>query len=164
MRQASPILRKLDRCGHVGSGRFHREIARRPSRALAPGEACGGFCQSFKRGLAVAVSEGGTRFSKVPNQPTFPSSSSQNFCSPSISRLQNRLVSISQRPCSPAPTRSLNRNAPLPFMALFGHGAMSDLSPFSGVWRKSDFGAVRSAFDPERTSSVRLIVFCREPY
>src|SRR6266576_6615516 len=37
-------------------------------------------------------------------------------------------------------------------MALFGHGAMSDLSPLSGVKRKLDFGAVRSAFDPERTS------------
>jgi hypothetical protein len=36
-------------------------------------------------------------------------------------------------------------------MALFGHGAMSDLSPLSGVKRKSDFGAVRSEFDPERT-------------
>jgi hypothetical protein len=27
--------------------------------------------------------------------------------------------------------------------ALFGHGAMSELSPLSGVKRKSDFGAVR---------------------
>ncbi len=36
-------------------------------------------------------------------------------------------------------------------MALFGHGAMSDLSPLSGVKRKLDFGAVRAAFDPERT-------------
>src|SRR6266404_6476035 len=33
-------------------------------------------------------------------------------------------------------------------MALFGHGAMSDLSPLSGVKRKLDFGAVRAAFDP----------------
>src|SRR5450759_1663984 len=33
-------------------------------------------------------------------------------------------------------------------MALPGHGAMSDLSPLSGVKRKLDFGAVRSAFDP----------------
>src|SRR6266404_9623873 len=32
--------------------------------------------------------------------------------------------------------------------ALFGHGAMSDLSPLSGVKRKVDFGAVRAAFDP----------------
>src|SRR5258705_12579018 len=31
--------------------------------------------------------------------------------------------------------------------ALFGHGAMSDLSPLSGVKRKLDFGAVRAAFD-----------------
>src|SRR5947207_14545524 len=33
-------------------------------------------------------------------------------------------------------------------MALFGLGAMSDLSPLSGVKRKLDFGAVRAAFDP----------------
>jgi hypothetical protein len=37
-------------------------------------------------------------------------------------------------------------------MALFGHGAMSELSLLSGVKRKLDFGALRSAFDPERTS------------
>jgi hypothetical protein len=35
-------------------------------------------------------------------------------------------------------------------MALSGHGAMSDMSPLSGVKRKPDFGAVRSAFDPRR--------------
>jgi hypothetical protein len=40
-------------------------------------------------------------------------------------------------------------------MALFGHGAMSDLSPLSGVKRKLDFGAVRAAFDPERTFLTR---------
>src|SRR6266446_1750605 len=34
-----------------------------------------------------------------------------------------------------------------PLLALFGHGAMSDLSPLSGVKRKLDFGAVRAAFD-----------------
>src|SRR6266403_1320872 len=34
------------------------------------------------------------------------------------------------------------------FLALFGHGAMSDLSPLSGVKRKLDSGAVRAAFDP----------------
>src|SRR5882762_9599350 len=33
-------------------------------------------------------------------------------------------------------------------MALFGHRAMSDLSPLSGVKRTLDFGAVRSASDP----------------
>src|SRR5258708_1083565 len=32
-----------------------------------------------------------------------------------------------------------------------GHGAMSDMSPLSGVKRKPDFGAVRAAFDPLRT-------------
>jgi hypothetical protein len=36
-------------------------------------------------------------------------------------------------------------------LALFGHGAMSELSPLSGGKRKSDFGAVRSAFDPTLT-------------
>src|SRR5258708_9618461 len=40
-------------------------------------------------------------------------------------------------------------------LALFGHGAMSDLSPLSGVKRKLDFGAVRAAFDP-RTDIVRM--------
>jgi hypothetical protein len=34
------------------------------------------------------------------------------------------------------------------FLAQSGNGAMSDLSPLSGVKRKSDLGAVRSAFDP----------------
>jgi hypothetical protein len=33
-------------------------------------------------------------------------------------------------------------------LALFGHGEMSELSPLSGVKLKSDFGAVRAAFDP----------------
>jgi hypothetical protein len=40
---------------------------------------------------------------------------------------------------------------PLPVLALFGHGTMSELSPLTGAKRKSDLGAVRSAFDPERT-------------
>jgi hypothetical protein len=31
---------------------------------------------------------------------------------------------------------------------------MSDLSPLSGVERKLNFGAFRSAFDPTRTSTV----------
>jgi hypothetical protein len=34
-------------------------------------------------------------------------------------------------------------------LAQRGHGAMSELSPLSGVKLKSDFGAVRAAFDPE---------------
>jgi hypothetical protein len=34
---------------------------------------------------------------------------------------------------------------------LFGHGAMSDLSPLSGAKRKLDFRAVRAAFYPTRT-------------
>jgi hypothetical protein len=33
-------------------------------------------------------------------------------------------------------------------LALFGHGALSDLSPLSGEERKLDFGAVRSVDDP----------------
>src|SRR5258706_7597201 len=47
--------------------------------------------------------------------------------------------------------RSLRSQDPLinvAYWALFGHGAMSDLSPLSGVKRKLDFGAVRAAFDP----------------
>jgi hypothetical protein len=32
-----------------------------------------------------------------------------------------------------------------------GHAAMSDMSPLPGVKRKSDFGAVRAAFDPSET-------------
>src|SRR5712671_6109526 len=35
-----------------------------------------------------------------------------------------------------------------PLVAPNGHGAMSDLSPLSVAKRKSDLGAVRSAFDP----------------
>jgi hypothetical protein len=34
-------------------------------------------------------------------------------------------------------------------LALFGHGAMSELSPLSGAKRKSHFGAVRSG-NPKR--------------
>src|SRR6266436_9800569 len=45
-----------------------------------------------------------------------------------------------------------NATAPHLDSTLFGHGAMSDLSPLSGVKRKLDFGAVRAAFDPERKS------------
>jgi hypothetical protein len=40
------------------------------------------------------------------------------------------------------------------FVKVFGHGAMSDLSPLSGVKRKLDFGAVRAAFDPTRTLAL----------
>ena len=36
-------------------------------------------------------------------------------------------------------------------MALSGHGAKSEWSPFSGVKRKLDLGAVRAAFDPNGT-------------
>ena len=37
----------------------------------------------------------------------------------------------------------------------FGHAAMSDMSPLSGVKRKSDFGAVRAAFDSTATLAVQ---------
>jgi hypothetical protein len=43
----------------------------------------------------------------------------------------------------------------LPKMALLGHGAVSELSPLSGVKQKLDFGAVRAAFDPLRKSRSR---------
>jgi hypothetical protein len=39
-------------------------------------------------------------------------------------------------------------------LALLGHGVMSELSPFSEGKRKSDFGAVRAAFDPTATLAV----------
>src|SRR5580704_3836576 len=35
-----------------------------------------------------------------------------------------------------------------PAASSYGHGVMSESSPFSGVKLKSDFGAVRAAFDP----------------
>ena len=38
-----------------------------------------------------------------------------------------------------------------PILARTGHGAMADLSPLLGEERKSDFGAVRSVDDPQRT-------------
>ena len=44
----------------------------------------------------------------------------------------------------------LSNKGPCLFVALFGHGAMSDLSPLSGVEQRSDSGAVRTAFDPSR--------------
>jgi len=40
---------------------------------------------------------------------------------------------------------------------------MSDLSPLSGVERKSDLEAVRSAFDPSRKSSTPFAVTTRPP-
>ena len=39
-----------------------------------------------------------------------------------------------------------------PNLAPNGHGVMSELSPLSREKRKSDFGAVRAAFDPKRKS------------
>src|SRR6476620_8122147 len=41
------------------------------------------------------------------------------------------------------------------------HGRMSDLSPLSGVKRKSDLGPVRSAFDPKR-ALAKCTSFCLE--
>src|SRR5260370_38737966 len=40
---------------------------------------------------------------------------------------------------------------------------MSDLSPLSGVERKSDLEAVRSVFDPSRKSSTPFAVTTRPP-
>jgi hypothetical protein len=39
-------------------------------------------------------------------------------------------------------------------LALFGHGAMSELSPLSRVERKLDFGTARAAFDPDLTLAL----------
>jgi hypothetical protein len=40
---------------------------------------------------------------------------------------------------------------------------MSDTSPLSGVKRKSDFEAVRSAFDPGRVKTFFLSQDCTQP-
>jgi uncharacterized RmlC-like cupin family protein len=45
-----------------------------------------------------------------------------------------------------------------PEVALFGHGAMSDLSPISGEERKLDFGAVRSVDDATRTLLILAMI------
>ena len=49
----------------------------------------------------------------------------------------------------------------LPLLALFGHGAMSELSPLSGAKQTSRRKAATSVFDPLRKSArgiVRLVV------
>ena len=43
-----------------------------------------------------------------------------------------------------------------PLLALFGHGAMSELSPLSGVKRKLDFGVGRAAFDHPYRKPIRF--------
>src|ERR1700694_2492869 len=48
-----------------------------------------------------------------------------------------------------------NATAPHLDSTPFGHGAMSELSPLSGVERKLDFGAIRAAFDPKRSLLAR---------
>ena len=51
-------------------------------------------------------------------------------------------------------------------LARTGHGAMADLSPLLGEERKSDFGAVRSVDDPDRTlmsDSVRPCAHFSDP-
>jgi hypothetical protein len=45
-------------------------------------------------------------------------------------------------------------------MAPNGHAVMSDPSLLSGVKRKSDFGAVRAAFDPHRKSPLPMNLRC----
>ncbi|HWN80079.1 MAG TPA: ABC transporter substrate-binding protein, partial [Bradyrhizobium sp.] len=64
----------------------------------------------------VALARRGAHYvdRKAPNRLSFLLSNPPNSCLPSISKRRNRLVSKSRRPFSPAPTRSLNRNAPLP--------------------------------------------------
>jgi hypothetical protein len=52
----------------------------------------------------------------------------------------------------------------LPPLALFGLGAISDLSPLSVEERKSNFGAVRSVDDPTRTLAVVAPVVTRTPF
>ena len=42
-------------------------------------------------------------------------------------------------------------------MARNGHGGMSDVSPLSGVKRKSDLGADTSGFDPSETLAGRSV-------
>jgi hypothetical protein len=61
--------------------------------------------------------------------------------------------------------RAARQHKERPLLALFGHGAMSAKSPFSGVKRKSHFGTVRSAFDPTRTSPSRCadVYLVRQP-
>jgi len=50
-------------------------------------------------------------------------------------------------------------------MAHLGHGEMSALSPLSGVKRKSDLRAVRSAFDPRSSATHSRLHFGRpEPW
>jgi hypothetical protein len=51
-----------------------------------------------------------------------------------------------------------------PEMALFGHGAMSDLSPLSGEERKSNFGAAKSVDDPSPTSARLLGLRLGQPH
>src|SRR5258705_13768278 len=52
----------------------------------------------------------------------------------------------------------------LPLMARNGHGPMSDLSPLSGEERKSNFGAVRSVDDPQRSSDFPKYPSFVQPY
>src|SRR5260370_20210785 len=87
--------------------------------------------------------------------------------SPAPKRTSDRRLPPSVQPSFvSAPRNAVTSDcAPGPLMALFGHGARSWLSPLSGVQRKSDFGAVRAAFDPERTSQSqsRPVVPARGP-
>ena len=48
-------------------------------------------------------------------------------------------------------TSNVTGNNRLRMLALFGSGATSDLSPLSGANRKWDFGATRTAVDPNET-------------
>ena len=48
-------------------------------------------------------------------------------------------------------------------MARNRHGEMSDLSPLSGVKQKSNFGAVKSVEDPERTYRALITASLKRP-
>jgi len=59
--------------------------------------------------------------------------------------------------------RAVDRHEQVGFLAPFGRGAMSELSPLSGAKRKLDFGAVRAAFDPERTYPAPITPSLKRP-
>jgi len=81
---------------------------------------------------------------------------------PSAGRQLQILKIFSSRPHQVPPSWSdlamfsFKKSSRLPVLARNGHGPMSDLSPLSGEERKSNFGAVRSVEDPERTSKLGI--------
>ncbi len=71
---------------------------------------------------------------------------------------QKLLVSISYVPFRAADYAKSDHPSPpgCLLLAPTGHGPTSDLSPLSGVKRKSNFGAVRSVDDPGRRHGSRV--------